>query len=55
MARQKRYTLKQLYNLWVVWVDEYDINCQELFDKYNLDGSFINWLETRARQEGEVK
>ncbi len=43
----KRYSLKQLYDLWIVWGDEKDISFQKLFREFNLDGSFIKWLEYR--------
>lgn len=45
--KKKRYTRKQLFDLWVVWIDECNINAQEFFEKYNLEGSFIHWLEQR--------
>jgi len=48
--RKKRYTLRQLFELWVIWVDEQNINCQEFFEKYNLEGSFIVWLEKREKE-----
>ena len=48
---KKRYTRKQLYNLWVKWVDETGINCQEFFEKYNLKGSFVHWLEEKEKTE----
>jgi len=46
----KVFSLKQLRELWVVWVDEKDINCQEFFEIYNLEGSFVKWLEDRERK-----
>ena len=49
IKRRRRYSLKQLYYLWIEWVNEKDILCQEFFKKYNLDGSFIVWLEKREK------
>jgi hypothetical protein len=46
-TKKRRYTSKQLYDLWIQWVDECNINAQEFYRKYNLEGSFINWLEKR--------
>ena len=46
----KRYSLKQLRDLWVQWVDECNINCQEFFEKYNLKGSFMVWLENKEKE-----
>ena len=47
----KRYSLKQLRELWIIWVSEKNINCQEFFEKYKLEGSFVVWLENRERKE----
>lgn len=46
----KKYSLKQLYNLWIEWGDKYDISFQKMFREYNLPGSFTNWLEKRERE-----
>lgn len=48
---KRKYSLKQLRDLWVNWVDEKNINCQEFFEIYNLDGSFVLWLEKQENKE----
>ena len=48
--RKKRYTLRQLFDLWVVWVSDKNIRCQEFYEKYNLEGSFVYWLEKREKK-----
>ena len=45
----KRYSLKQLYNLWIEWVEKYNISCQKFYEEYGLPGSFITWLEEREK------
>jgi hypothetical protein len=49
MAKKNRYTLKQLCNLWIIWLTENNINIQEFYEKYNLEGSFIYWLEKKKK------
>ena len=46
----KRYSLKQLRDLWVQWIDECNINVQEFYEKYNLKGSFMVWLEDKEKE-----
>ena len=41
----KRYSLKQLYQLWIEWGSEKDIMFQKMFRVFKLDGSFVHWLE----------
>ncbi len=50
MPSKKRYGLKQLKDLWCIWIDEKNINAQEFFKRYNLDGSFCLWLEKREEK-----
>lgn len=50
--RRENYTFKQLYDLWIVWLDECNINAQEFYEKYKLEGSFIHWLEERKMKSG---
>ena len=50
MKKRKRYTFKQLYDLWIMWIEECHINTQEFYEKYNLEGSFIHWLEKREQK-----
>ncbi len=47
--RFRIYTQKDLHDLWIIWIDENDINAQELFRRYHLSGSFVNWLEKKGR------
>lgn len=48
---KKKFSIKQLYNLWIEWVQETDINIQDMFRRYNLKGSFVKWLENKTRDK----
>lgn len=41
----KKYTLKELYDLWIIWGDQKNISFQKMFRIFKLDGSFVHWLE----------
>jgi hypothetical protein len=53
----KRYSLKQLYNLWIEWAEKikkenfYNLSTLKFFEKNGLDSSFIKWLEEREKNE----
>ncbi len=47
--RPKKYSLKELYNLWIEWIDKYNISVQKFYEEYGLPGSFIKWLEEREK------
>ena len=51
MKKIKGFTHRRLYNLWIKWLDKHNINAQELFKRYNLEGSFIYWLEKNYPNE----
>jgi hypothetical protein len=45
----KRYSLKQLYNLWDEWIKTTNICDVTWYEKTGLPGSFIKWLEEREK------
>jgi len=53
-VKNKRYSLRQLHYLWIDWVNENDIPCQELFERYNLKGSFTYWLEHKELENSKI-
>lgn len=50
MKKYKRYSLKQLHQLWIDWGSEFNISFQKMFREYNLPGSFTSWLEKRENK-----
>lgn len=49
----KRYSLKELYNLWIEWTEKYNIRVQKFYEEYGLPRSFIVWLEEREKSLNE--
>lgn len=39
------YTLKELFKLWIEYLDYYDITFQELSRTFDLEYSFPKWIE----------
>ena len=50
----KKYTLEELYDLWIIWIIENNINVQRFYEDNNIDKSFVLWLEEREKYNSEV-
>lgn len=45
------FSVYELHDLYNMWLRENKISNSDMFDRYNLKGTFIQWLENKIRNK----